>query len=145
MKSLEGAIQHFAEIIIGNDALSPCQPGPTRSFYQYVCHKSCVPPNFSPTRRHASSRPTTPETFQCRRLEACKPNIADAQDTVLLAAIMKNAVIAQRQAYLSGPRAEEPRATASSPLESVLRQVPSLHPLVKSQNVTPDHSQDQNS
>jgi thiazole synthase len=47
--------------------------------------------------------------------------IANAQDPVLMAEAMKNAVIAGRQACLSGRMAKKLYATASSPLEGVVR------------------------
>ena len=47
--------------------------------------------------------------------------IAAAQDTVLMAEAMKHAVIAGRQAYLAGRMAKKLYATASSPLEGVVR------------------------
>ena len=47
--------------------------------------------------------------------------IANAQDPVLMAEAMKNAVIAGRQAYLSGRMPKKLYATASSPLEGVVR------------------------
>jgi thiazole synthase len=47
--------------------------------------------------------------------------IANARDPVLMAEAMKNAVIAGRQAYLSGRMVKKLYATASSPLEGVVR------------------------
>jgi thiazole synthase len=47
--------------------------------------------------------------------------IANAQDPVLMAEAMKNGVIAGRQAYLSGRMPKKLYATASSPLEGVIR------------------------
>jgi len=47
--------------------------------------------------------------------------IAAAQDPVLMAEAMKNAVIAGRQAYLAGRMAKKLYASASSPLEGVVR------------------------
>src|SRR5205814_7242089 len=47
--------------------------------------------------------------------------IAGAQEPVLMAEAMKNAVIAGRQAYLSGRMQKKLYATASSPLEGVVR------------------------
>jgi thiazole synthase len=47
--------------------------------------------------------------------------IAGAQDPVLMAEAMKNAVVAGRQAYLAGRIAKKLYATASSPLEGVVR------------------------
>src|SRR6516165_1302969 len=47
--------------------------------------------------------------------------IADAQDPVLMAEAMKHAVIAGRQAFLAGRMAKKLYATASSPLEGVVR------------------------
>ena len=47
--------------------------------------------------------------------------IAAAQDSVLMAEAMKHAVIAGRQAYLAGRMAKKLYATASSPLEGVVR------------------------
>jgi thiazole synthase len=47
--------------------------------------------------------------------------IALAQDAVLMAEAMKNAVLAGRQAYLAGRMARKLYATASSPLEGVVR------------------------
>jgi thiazole synthase len=47
--------------------------------------------------------------------------IAQAQDAVLMAEAMKNAVIAGRQAYLAGRMPKKLYATASSPLEGVVR------------------------
>ena len=47
--------------------------------------------------------------------------IAGAQDPVLMAEAMKNAVIAGRQAYLAGRMPRKLYATASSPLEGVVR------------------------
>jgi thiazole synthase len=47
--------------------------------------------------------------------------IAGAQDAVLMAEAMKNAVRAGRQAYLAGRMAKKLYATASSPLEGVVR------------------------
>ena len=47
--------------------------------------------------------------------------IAGAEDPVLMAEAMKNAVIAGRQAYLAGRMARKLYATASSPLEGVVR------------------------
>lgn len=48
--------------------------------------------------------------------------IAGARDPVLMAEAMKHAVIAGRQAYLSGRMGKKLYATASSPLESVVRE-----------------------
>jgi len=47
--------------------------------------------------------------------------IAGAQEPVLMAEAMKNAVIAGRQAYLSGRMQKKLYATASSPMEGVVR------------------------
>ena len=47
--------------------------------------------------------------------------IAGAQDPVLMAEAMKNAMIAGRQAYLAGRMEKRLYATASSPLEGVVR------------------------
>lgn len=47
--------------------------------------------------------------------------IAAAQDAVLMAEAMKNAVLAGRQAYLAGRMPKKLYATASSPLEGVVR------------------------
>jgi thiazole synthase len=47
--------------------------------------------------------------------------IAGAQDPVLMAEAMKNAVLAGRQAYLAGRMTKKLYATASSPLEGVVR------------------------
>src|SRR5919202_2720002 len=47
--------------------------------------------------------------------------IANAQDPVLMAQAMRNAVLAGRQAYLAGRMAKKLYATASSPLEGVVR------------------------
>jgi len=47
--------------------------------------------------------------------------IAAAQDPVLMAEAMRNAVMAGRQAYLAGRMAKKLYATASSPLEGVVR------------------------
>ncbi len=47
--------------------------------------------------------------------------IALAQDTVLMAEAMKHAVVAGRQAYLAGRMAKKLYASASSPLEGVVR------------------------
>ena len=47
--------------------------------------------------------------------------IANAQDPVLMAEAMKHAVVAGRQAYLSGRMPKKLYATASSPLEGVVR------------------------
>src|ERR1700724_2464969 len=47
--------------------------------------------------------------------------IAAAQDAVLMAEAMKNAVLAGRQAYLAGRMPRKLYATASSPLEGVVR------------------------
>ena len=47
--------------------------------------------------------------------------IANAQDPVLMAEAMKHAVLAGRQAYLAGRMARKLYATASSPLEGVVR------------------------
>jgi len=47
--------------------------------------------------------------------------IAGAQDPVLMAEAMKNAVVAGRQAYLAGRMGKKLYATASSPLESLVR------------------------
>src|SRR5213594_2393674 len=47
--------------------------------------------------------------------------IAAAQDAVLMAGAMKHAVIAGRQAYLAGRMPKKLYATASSPLEGVVR------------------------
>src|SRR5437868_4358645 len=47
--------------------------------------------------------------------------IANAQDPVLMAEAMKHAVIAGRQAYLAGRMEKKLYATASSPLEGVVR------------------------
>jgi len=47
--------------------------------------------------------------------------IANAQDPVVMAEAMKHAVIAGRQAYLSGRMPKKLYATASSPLEGVVR------------------------
>src|SRR5215471_5636531 len=47
--------------------------------------------------------------------------IANAQDPVLMADAMKHAVLAGRQAYLSGRMPKKLYATASSPLEGVVR------------------------
>jgi thiazole synthase len=47
--------------------------------------------------------------------------IAGAQDTVLMAEAMRNAVLAGRQAYLAGRMPKKLYATASSPVEGVVR------------------------
>ena len=47
--------------------------------------------------------------------------IAAAEDPVLMAEAMKNAILAGRQAYLAGRMAKKLYATASSPLEGVVR------------------------
>jgi len=47
--------------------------------------------------------------------------IAAAQDAVRMAAAMKHAVIAGREAYLAGRMPKKLYATASSPLEGVVR------------------------
>ena len=47
--------------------------------------------------------------------------IAAAQDPVLMAEAMKHAVIAGRAAYLAGRMAKKLYATASSPVEGVVR------------------------
>jgi thiazole synthase len=47
--------------------------------------------------------------------------IAGAQDAVLMAEAMKHAVIAGRQAYLAGRMQKKLYATASSPLEGVVK------------------------
>src|SRR5208282_3973076 len=47
--------------------------------------------------------------------------IAGAQDTVLMAEAMKNAVLAGRQAFLAGRMPKKLYATASSPLQGVLK------------------------
>ena len=47
--------------------------------------------------------------------------IAAAQDPVLMAEAMKNAVLAGRQSYLAGRMEKKLYATASSPLEGVVR------------------------
>jgi thiazole synthase len=47
--------------------------------------------------------------------------IAGAQDAVMMAEAMKHAVIAGRQAYLAGRMAKKLYATASSPLEGVVK------------------------
>ena len=47
--------------------------------------------------------------------------IAGAQDPVLMAEAMKNAVSAGRQAYLAGRMPKKLYATASSPVEGVVR------------------------
>ena len=47
--------------------------------------------------------------------------IANAQDPVLMAEAMKHAVIAGREAYLAGRMEKKLYATASSPLEGVVR------------------------
>ena len=47
--------------------------------------------------------------------------IAGAQDPVLMAQAMRNAVLAGRQAYLAGRMPRKLYATASSPLEGVVR------------------------
>lgn len=47
--------------------------------------------------------------------------IAQAQDAVLMAEAMKNAVVAGRQAYLAGRMPKKLYASASSPLEGVVR------------------------
>jgi thiazole synthase len=47
--------------------------------------------------------------------------IAAAQDPVLMAEAMKHAVLAGRQAYLAGRMGRKLYATASSPLEGVVR------------------------
>jgi thiazole synthase len=47
--------------------------------------------------------------------------IAAAQDPVLMAEAMKHAVIAGRKAYMAGRMARKLYATASSPLEGVVR------------------------
>jgi len=47
--------------------------------------------------------------------------IANAQDPVLMASAMKHAVIAGREAYLAGRMPRKLYATASSPLEGVVR------------------------
>ncbi len=47
--------------------------------------------------------------------------IASAQDTVLMAHAMKNAVLAGRQAYLAGRMSKKLYASASSPLQGVLQ------------------------
>jgi thiazole synthase len=47
--------------------------------------------------------------------------IAAARDAILMAEAMKNAVLAGRQAYLAGRMPKKLYATASSPLEGVVR------------------------
>ena len=47
--------------------------------------------------------------------------IAAAQDAVLMAEAMKNAVVAGRQAYMAGRMPKKLYATASSPVEGVVR------------------------
>jgi len=47
--------------------------------------------------------------------------IANAQDPVLMAEAMQHAVVAGRQAYLAGRMPKKLYATASSPLEGVVR------------------------
>jgi len=47
--------------------------------------------------------------------------IAAAQDPVLMAEAMKHAVIAGRQAFLAGRMPKKLYATASSPLEGIVR------------------------
>jgi thiazole synthase len=47
--------------------------------------------------------------------------IAAAQDPVRMAEAMKHAVIAGREAYLAGRMSKKLYATASSPLEGVVR------------------------
>jgi thiazole synthase len=47
--------------------------------------------------------------------------IAGAQDPVLMAQAMKHAVMAGRQAYVAGRMGKKLYATASSPLEGVVR------------------------
>lgn len=47
--------------------------------------------------------------------------IASAQDTVLMAHAMKNAILAGRQAYLAGRMSKKLYASASSPLQGVLQ------------------------
>jgi thiazole synthase len=47
--------------------------------------------------------------------------IAGAQDPVLMAEAMRNAVVAGRSAYLAGRMPKKLYATASSPLEGVVR------------------------
>ena len=47
--------------------------------------------------------------------------IAGAQDAVLMAEAMKHAVLAGRQAYLAGRMPKKLYASASSPLEGVVR------------------------
>ena len=47
--------------------------------------------------------------------------IAGAQDPLLMAEAMKNAVVAGRQAYLAGRMARKLYATASSPLEGIVK------------------------
>jgi len=47
--------------------------------------------------------------------------IACAEDSGLMAEAMKHAVIAGRQAYLAGRMSKKLYATASSPLEGVVR------------------------
>jgi thiazole synthase len=47
--------------------------------------------------------------------------IAGAQDAVLMAEAMKHSVLAGREAYLAGRMPKKLYATASSPLEGVVR------------------------
>ena len=47
--------------------------------------------------------------------------IAGAQEPILMAEAMKNAVLAGRQAYLAGRMPKKLYATASSPVEGVVR------------------------
>jgi thiazole synthase len=47
--------------------------------------------------------------------------IANAQDAVLMADAMKHAVLAGREAFLAGRMPKKLYATASSPLEGVVR------------------------
>ena len=47
--------------------------------------------------------------------------IASAQDPVLMAEAMRHGVLAGRQAYLAGRMPKKLYATASSPLEGVVR------------------------
>jgi thiazole synthase len=47
--------------------------------------------------------------------------IAGAQDALLMAEAMKNAVVAGRQAYLAGRMPKKLYATASSPVEGVVK------------------------
>ena len=72
-------------------------------------------------RQHAVDRMVAEAQLKGADAVLMNTGIAGAQDPVLMAEAMKHAVIAGRQAYVSGRMQKKLYATASSPVEGVVR------------------------